>query len=109
MEVLKYNFPTIKGVDMAFPTFDAPKELLEEAKNRGFYNGRTKWNDFFSKWFFTGLDKAPSIRKEVDKDLAHKAMLFAVCLMKSFTPKHEAKEAVCALIFSECLELPNEN
>lgn len=105
MEVLKYNFPKITGADVAFPTFDTPKELSEEAKSRGFYNGRTKFNELFNQWFFEGLTKSPNFKKDVDQELAQKAMNFAVCLMGSFTPKHEDKEAVCALIFSECLDL----
>ncbi len=100
-----FQFPKMNKANVAFPTMDAPKILLEEARNLGFYNGDTPANKLFNKWFFSGLDETPEFKEGVDKDLAQDAMNFAVVLMRSFAPKHEHKEAVCALIFSECLEL----
>lgn len=105
MDVLKYNFPQPRGVDMAFSTYDTIPALLEEAKKQGFYNGNTPANDLFNEWFFKGLKAAPEFKKGVDEELAKKAVVYARALMKSFAPKHEAKEAVCALIFNAALEI----
>ena len=59
--------------------------------------------DKFSELFFKGgkLD----IKDNVEGTWREKAVLFARALMGSFTPSHEDKEAVCALIFEECLNL----
>lgn len=105
MEIKDYNFPKIEAVNRAFPTFDAPEVLVEEAKKRGFYNGDTIWNDLFGEMFYKGI-KAGEIdfKSEVKgQEWAEKAYDFAMCLMGSFAPKHEEKEAVCAFIFSETL------
>ena len=51
MKLNKFDFPKVKGFDMAFPTFKTDNELLKEAKKRGIYRGHTPYNDLFSKWF----------------------------------------------------------
>lgn len=101
---LEYQFLGVSELDMAFPTFDTPRKLIELAKEKGFYNGNTIWNDLFSDWIFSGLDKGPEFKKGIDEKKSQRAMNWAVVYMSSFAPKHEDKEAVCALIFSECLE-----
>lgn len=105
MELKDYQFPSVTPLDMAFPTLDAPPKLVSLAKERGFYNGNTPANDLFSKWFFGGLEKTPDFKEGIDETKAQRAMNWAVCLLRSFTPKHEEKEAVCALIFDEYLTL----
>ena len=92
-------------VGSVFPTHDAPKVLVEIAKEKGFYNGDTPANKLFNKWFFSGLEKIPEFKDGVDKEFAEAAMNFAICLIGSFAPKHQEKEAVCSLIFSETLAL----
>ena len=110
MNILKYTYPKVSGANLAFPIFDAPEPLLKEAKNRGFYYGNTKSNDLFSRWFFSGLKAGEvKVREELDKKEVDNALLFAMSLMGSFKPKHEEKEAVCALIFSETLLWNGEN
>lgn len=104
MDILNYTYPKVGAPELAFPTFDTPEALVEEAKKRGFYNGNSKANDLFSKWFFSGLESGEIVpREDGDKVKTNKALLFAKALMGSFKPKHEDKEAVCALIFSETL------
>ena len=34
MDLSTYKFPEVTKVDLAFPTFNTPKELVEEAKKR---------------------------------------------------------------------------
>lgn len=99
MDLSNYNFPKITQVDLAFPTFDAPVELVEEAKNRHLEKGRAKFNELFYKG---GQLK---LKSNIKGTWREDALLFAKALMGSFKPKHEDKEAVCALIFEECLIL----
>lgn len=105
MELKDYQFPECTQLDLAFSTLEAPPTLVSLAKERGLYNGNTPANDLFSKWFFGGLEKTPDFKEGVDVQRAEKALIWARCLMGSFAPKHEEKEAVCALIFSEYLSL----
>lgn len=62
----------------------------------------TKWNDIFSKWFFTGLRDAVFVPKEgFDRD---KALRFIKVHMRSCEPKHEHKEAGVAYMMSQLFE-----
>ncbi len=101
MDLKEFKFPEVNGVDSVFPTFGTIKELLEEAKQRGFYNGHTPYNDLFSTLFFEG--GKIKFKDNIDKNLKDNAWPYCRALMKSFSPKHEEKEAVCALIMSEIL------
>jgi hypothetical protein len=105
MNITQFIFPEVTRLDIAFGNSNVPEGLLELAKEKGFYNGNTKANDLFSKWFFSGLDTAPEYKEGIDKEKAQKAMNWACCFMRSFEPKHEEKEAICAFIFDECLKL----
>ena len=102
MKLNKFDFPKVKGFDMAFPTFKTDNELLKEAKKRGFYNGHTPYNDLFSKLFFNGGEV--KFKKKIDNEFKNKAWAYCRCFMGSYEPKHEEKEAICAMIMSELLE-----
>ena len=102
MDLKNFNFPEISGLDMAFSTLRTDKKLLAEAKERGFYNGNTPYNDLFSKLFFTGGKVI--FKKKVDKDFRKKAWVYCRSLMGSYEPKHEEKEAICAMLMSELIE-----
>ena len=99
MDLQKFDFPEVSDVNIAFPTFGTIPELLEEAKVRGFYNGRTKYNNLFSELFYGGgkLDFKPDLPEE----FRVKCTRYLKAFMGSFTPKHEEKEAVSALLLSE--------
>ena len=72
MNILKYTYPKVSGANLAFSTFDAPKFLIEEATKRGFYNGNSKSNDLFSRWFFSGLKAGEvKVREDLDKDVVN--------------------------------------
>lgn len=61
----------------------------------------TKWNDLFSKWFFGGVKGLRFVRKPgVDDATAEKALRQIRCVMGSYEPKHEHKEAACAYMLS---------
>lgn len=104
MELSKFKFPAITGLDLAFSTIKTDKSLLAEAQERGFYNGNTPYNELFSFLFFSG-DKVV-FKEGIDKDFKEKAWPYCRALMASFEPKHEEKEAICAMLMSELLEIP---
>jgi hypothetical protein len=99
MKLSEYKFPEITAVDLAFPTFNTIPELLEEAKSRNISKGRSK----FSELFYSGGEI--KFQKDFKDSWKEKAFIYAKALMGSWNPKHEEKEAVCAMIFEETLIL----
>jgi hypothetical protein len=99
MDIKKHKFPELSGVDIAFPILGADPALLAEAKERGFYCGRTPYNTLFSKLFFSGgtLD----FKTDLDPIFKAKALPYLKALSGSFSLKHEEKEAICSLLLSE--------
>lgn len=90
--------PEVKDVDLAFSTQRTNKALLDLAKKEGFYNGKTKFNDMFSSLFFSG--GKINTKKDIDEKSKAKVLRYFKSLASSFEPKHEEKEAVCALLLS---------
>lgn len=101
LDIKTYEFPEVDDVQFAFPTFNTIPKLLAEAKERGFYCGNTKWNKAFDRMFFGGDGETPVLKKDANM----RSLRYCGALMRSFSPKHEEKEAVCALIMSENLLL----
>ena len=106
LDLKSFSFPNVTGVDIAFSTFDTIPELLEEAKARGFYNGHTKYNNLFSSLFFSGGEV--KFKSGLDDDFKKRAWAYCRSLMSSFSPRHEDKEAVCAMLMSELLTINSE-
>jgi len=106
MDLKTFEFPEVRGVDMAFSTFRTDPELLQEAKDRGFYGGNTEYNDLFSELFFNG--GKIEFKKDVDEAFKEKAWPYLRSFMGSFEPKHEEKEAICAMLMSELLVAPKK-
>jgi hypothetical protein len=102
MDLTKYTFPEVSALDMAFSTFKTDKKLLAEAKERGFYSGDTPYNDLFSKLFFSG--GTVKFKDGIDEVFKKNAWSYCRSFMGSFEPKHEEKEAICAMLMSELLE-----
>lgn len=102
MNLLEFNYPKPTEVDMAFSTYSTIPELLKEAKKRKFYNGHTPYNKLFSDLFFSGGRIA--FKKDIDEENAKEIWLYCRSFMSSFEPKHEEKEAICAMLMSEILE-----
>ncbi len=102
MDLTKFKFPEVNGLDMAFSTFKTDKALLAEAKERGFYDGHTPYNDLFSKLFFGG--GKIKFKEGIDAEFKSNAWKYCRSFMGSFEPKHEEKEAICAMLMSELLE-----
>lgn len=102
MDLKTFKFPELNGIDLAFSTLKTDKTLLEEAKERGFYNGRGEYNTLFSKLFFSGGQI--TFKENLDPDFKTKAWTYTRAFMRSFEPKHEEKEAICAMLLSELVE-----
>jgi hypothetical protein len=106
LDITKYEFPEVSDFEMVFSRTNVTPELLAEAKERGFYNGNTKWNRLFHKMFH---GKRGDVGVCIEKTRANKkALRYCHALMLSFASKHEEKEAVCALIMSENLIIVRE-
>ncbi len=99
MNLSEYKFPDVTTLDMAFPTLNTTKELVQEAEKRTLTKGRAK----FIELFYTGGET--KVKKDVKGTWKEGAYLYARALMGSWSPKHEHKEAVCAMIFEERLVL----
>jgi hypothetical protein len=106
MDLKTFEFPEVNGADAVFPTFRTIPELLEEAKERGFYNGNTEYNRLFSQLFFEG--GKIEFKKDVDEEFKAKAWPYLRSFMGSFEPKHEEKDAICAMLMSELLVAPKK-
>lgn len=98
MDLTKFQFQKVLG--FSSPKID--KILLEEAKERGFYNGYTPYNKLFSKLFFSG--GKVKFKAELNEDFRSSAWKYCRAIMGGWDSKHEEKEAVCSLIMSEILE-----
>jgi len=97
MDITKYKF---QEIDFDIPTDET---LLEEAVNRGFYGGHTKYNDLFNEFFFNGGKL--NFKDGLDPDFKQRTVAYLGAFMHSFTPKHEEKEAISALLLSELMEI----
>lgn len=102
MDITKFEFPEITAADMMFPTMKADATLLQEAKERGFYHGGTPYNKLFSDLFYKG--GKVSFKPGLDPLFRAKAWPYVSSFMASWEPKHEEKEAICALLLSELVE-----
>lgn len=102
IDLTTYKFPVTTKADVAFPTFNTIPELLEEARLRGFEEGDTPYNKLFSTLFFRG--GKVKFKREINEDFKTSAWAYMRGFMGSFLPKHEHKEAICAMLLSELVE-----
>lgn len=99
MDLSNYKFPEVTDADLAFSTFNTPKELVAEAERRNPRKGMDK----FSELFYTG--GKIELQSDVKGTWKEKAYWYARALMRSWEPKHEHKELVVGMIFEEVLVL----
>ena len=102
MNLFDFDYPKPNGIDMAFSTYDTIPELLKEAKSRKFLHGHSKYNQLFSDLFFNGGKVI--FKKGIDELKQSEIWLYCRAFMRSWSPKHEHKEAICAMLMSEILE-----
>ena len=98
-DLRKFEFPKVTGLDMEFCTYRTDPALLAEALRRGFYNGHTPGNAMFSTLFYIG--GKVNFRKDVPVEFQKNAWNYCRAFMCSFEPKHEEKEAICAMLLTE--------
>jgi hypothetical protein len=101
MDLKKFKFPEVTGVDVAFPTFDTIPELLKEAQKRGFDDHYNPYCKLFSNLFFNG--GKVQFKPDVDTEYVKKVWTYCRSFMGSWSPKHEHKQAICAMLMSEIL------
>lgn len=101
MNLLEFKFPSVDKADLAFPTFGTIPELLMEAEKRGFTDSHNPYNRLFNKLFFTG--GKVKFKTELSEQ-QNNMWLYCRSFMRSFFPKHEHKEAICAMLLSELVE-----
>lgn len=71
---------------------------------REFNSDRNEWTLWQRKWFFEGLDGTPEPKAGIDAD---KAMRHLATIQRSWSPKHEHKEAAVAFLASLWFRSPN--
>ncbi len=107
MNIYEFDFPSLTPTDIIFSIIKTDDRLLAEAKDKGFYNSNTPYNRLFSKLFFDGGEL--NLKKDLDPKFKDKALPYLRALMGSFEPKHEDKEAVCALLLSYLVDTEDNN
>jgi hypothetical protein len=107
LDLTTFQFPNVTGLDSAFSTFDTIPALLNEAKLRGFYNDSNPYCKLFSKLFFSGGKIV--FKQDLDPEFKKRAFPYLRSFMGSFSPKHEHKEAICAMLLSELAEPELDN
>lgn len=96
-------FPPVKDVDLAFSTAKIPPALLQEAIDKGFDKDSNPYNKLASSLFFKGGQL--NWKKDISMERRELGGRYLASLMRSFEPKHEHKEAVCAYILSELVDV----
>jgi hypothetical protein len=102
MNLFEFDYPKPNGIEMVFSTYNTIPELLQEAKERNFLHGHTPYNKLFSDLFFSGGKVI--FKNNIDESKRKEIWRYCVAFMKSLEPKHEHKEAICAMLMSEILE-----
>lgn len=93
-ELEKYPWPEVKDVDMAFPTYKTDFKLLTLSEKKPYEKGRKT----FARIFFRG---AKITFHHPFAEWEKKAFMWVRAFMKSYDPKQEHKESICAMIFEE--------
>jgi hypothetical protein len=99
LDLRKFSFPKVTGADVVFPTANTDPVLLKEAERRGYMHGHKTGNKMFSTLFFSG--GRLKLRDDVPEDFKNAAYGYFRSLAGSWAPKHEHKEAVCAMLLDE--------
>jgi len=92
----------VSDIQMAFPAsvtemMPSLKDIPEEFQIGG-GDGHTKWNKLFNDCFYSGVKNLDLIPKDgIDPGRAWRHIR---CIMGSYEPKHEHKEAACAYLMS---------
>lgn len=99
LSLAAYPFPETNRGNIIFAPIDTDQALLDEAKRRGFYMKDTPANRMFKDLFNKGGKLIT--KNEIDPDYLRHGIPYLKALMQSYTPRHEDKEAVCAMLLDE--------
>ena len=89
----------IDDAQLAFPANVDELMVKYEDIPQEYKNGNTDGNKFFSDMFYCGVKDVELIPKEgIDPDKAWKHIR---CITRSFSPKHEHKEACVAYLLEQ--------
>ena len=97
MDLKKYKF-----VVPEFADIKTDKNLLIEAKSRGFDDRNNRYCQIFSDLFFKGGKL--NFKNDLDPSFKAVAVPYLRSFMGSFSPKHEEKMAICGLLLSELVD-----
>lgn len=105
MDVKSFEFPEVVNVPV-------DKDLLAEAKKRGFYKGRTEYNDLFIDMIF-GEMHGLKFKEGLDEDFKIKATSYLKTIICSLELRRRSadegedaeREAICVLLLSELAEV----
>lgn len=101
--IADFEYPGLKDAQVAFSTLDTDERLLELAEEKGFDKGHTPYNDLFNELFYKG--GKINFKSGLDAGRKERGWRYLKAYMTSFTPRHEHKEAVSALILSDLAEV----
>lgn len=99
----QFQFPTVTDAQMAIGHGDTNQTLLKEAQARGFDKSSNPYNQLFNTLFFKG--GRLNFKNDLDQKYKNKVLRYLTAYMRSFSPRHEHKEAVCALLLSEVCDV----
>jgi len=94
---MSYEHPVkVSDALVAFPatlgTLIPPEDQIPEN-----YEGKRFAEALFSRWFYKGLPEYPTVKPGIDWNTARRHLH---CVMGSFEPKHQHKEAAAAWLMS---------
>jgi len=106
LNLFEFDFESITDkTDNPFSITRTNQDLLNEAIERGYDCEDKAGNKFFIKLFYEGVKEWPEFKRNIDKDKSKVMLTYARQLCRSFEPKHEHKEYVCAMIFDDLFKL----
>lgn len=97
-----HKFPEVNGLDTVFSTMRTDKILLAEAERLGFDRMSNPYNKIVNTIFYSGGKVI--FKKDVEEDFRNRVYLYFRAFIRSWEPKHEHKEAICAYLLSHICE-----
>lgn len=93
-ELAEFKWPEYKHIVSGLVTMEAPVQLELLSRMKPYTDGYKAFNAaFFTRNEFIFSHELVGWEQ--------KAFEWAICFMSSFTPKHEHKTSICAMIFEE--------
>ena len=93
------NVPELNDREIMFSNLKVNPDMLQKAKDNGFDKSSNPYNKMFNKQFFSGLSL--SYKVDIELEYRNRILRYYRALASSFSPRHEDKEAVCAMLLSE--------